>query len=183
MTREIFQEIMDITGASSEVLEYPLAFCRKTVGVEEAFSSAPMFKSNDHSIGRLVACNIRSCSTNKVHIEIAYVMKYAYFKSVEEGFDPWGIRQTAVYQKYDTGTNQSTWIFINPITDCAFQKRLATILQNPVQVLAFKRQPLLIHNVLFGTYFPLWRDYLAYYERKVLTIVCVSCRNTNFILD
>lgn len=52
MTREIFQEIMDITGASSEVLEYPLAFCQKTVGVEEAFSSAPMFKSNNHSIGR-----------------------------------------------------------------------------------------------------------------------------------
>ncbi|KAJ5160877.1 uncharacterized protein N7482_007881 [Penicillium canariense] len=156
VTRQIFQEIIDITGASSEVLEYPLAFCRKRVGVEEAFSSAPMFKSNDHSI------------------EIAYLMKYAFCKSLEDNLDPWVIRQTAVYQKYDTETNQSTWIFLNPTPDCVFQKRLATLLQIPRQVLAFKRQPLLIHNVLSGTFFPLWRDYLAYYERKVLTIA-----NTN----
>jgi hypothetical protein len=95
-------------------------------------------------------------------------MKYAACKSVED----WVIRQTAVYQKYNIETNQSTWIFLNPTTDCAFQKRLATLLRNPTQVLAFRRQPLLVHNVLFGTFFPLWRDYLAYYERKVLTIVC-----------
>lgn len=98
-------------------------------------------------------------------------MKYAACKCVEEKMDPWVIRQTAVYQKYDTETNQSTWIFFNPTTDCAFQKRLATLLQTPDQVLAFKRQPLLIHNVLSGSFFPLWRDYLAYYDHKVLTIV------------
>lgn len=99
------------------------------------------------------------------------MIKYPFYKSVEEGFDPWTVRQTAVYQKYDTETNQSTWIFLNATTDCAFQKRLATLLRNPAQMLAFKRQPLLIHNVLLGSFFPLWRDYLAYYERKVLTIV------------
>ncbi|KAF4241730.1 hypothetical protein CNMCM8980_002254 [Aspergillus fumigatiaffinis] len=134
------------------MLECSLAFCRKTVAIEEAYSSAPMFKYNGHSI------------------EIAYVMKYAACKSIED----WVIRQTAVYQKYNIETNQSTWIFLNPTTDCAFQKRLATLLRNPTQVLAFRRQPLLVHNVLFGTFFPLWRDYLAYYERKVLTIA-----NTN----
>lgn len=101
-------------------------------------------------------------------------MKYASCKSVEEKMDPWVIRQTAVYQKYDTENNQSTWIFLNPTTDCPFQKRLASLLRNPDQVLTLKLQPLLIHNVLFGTFFPLWRDYLAYYERKILTIVrCV----------
>lgn len=57
MNREVFQEIIDVAGASSEVLEFALAFCRKRVGIEEAFSSAPMFKSNGHSIGRLVALN------------------------------------------------------------------------------------------------------------------------------
>jgi hypothetical protein len=116
--------------------------------------SCSHLKSNHHSLTKIV--------------EITYVMKYAACKSVED----WVIRQTAVYQKYNIETNQSTWIFLNPTTDCAFQKRLATLLQNPTQVLAFHRQPLLVHNVLFGTFFPLWRDYLAYYERKVLTIVC-----------
>lgn len=85
--------------------------------------------------------------------------------------DPWAIRQTAVYQKYDTETNRSTWIFFNPTMNCAFQERLMTLLRSPSQVVAFKRQPLLIHNILLGTFFPLWRDYLAHYERKILTIV------------
>lgn len=85
--------------------------------------------------------------------------------------DPWAIRQTAVYQKYDTETNRSTWIFFNPTLDCAFQERLTALLRNPSQVQAFKSQPLLIHNILFGTFFPQWRDYLAHHERKILTIV------------
>ena len=99
-------------------------------------------------------------------------MKYAWWKPVEDGQDPWGVRQTAVYQKYDTETNQSTWIFLNPTPNCAFQNRLATLIRDARQVLAIKRQPLLIHSALVGTFFPLWRDYLANYERKVLNIVC-----------
>lgn len=113
-------------------------------------------------------------STDKI-IEVAYVLKYAFCKPVKDKMDPWAIRQTAVYQKYDTETNRSTWIFFNPTMDCAFQERLMTLLRSPSQVLALKRQPLLIHNILLGTFFPLWRDYLAHYERKILTIVrCIS---------
>ncbi|KAJ5668871.1 hypothetical protein N7462_009941 [Penicillium macrosclerotiorum] len=156
VSRQIFQEIIDIAGASSEILEYPLAFCEKSVGVEEAFSSAPIFKFNGRTI------------------EVVYVLKYPVCRSVEGGMDPWAIRQTAVYQKYETDTNRSTWIFLNPTLDCVFQERLTRLLRNPSLVQAFKIQPLLIHNILFGTFFPLWRDYLAHHERKILTIA-----NTN----
>lgn len=58
--------------------------------------------------------------------------------------------------------------------ECVFQQRLMTLLQSPSQALAFKEHPLLIHNILWGSFFPLWRDYLAHYESIVLN--AVRCR-------
>ncbi|KAL3457013.1 hypothetical protein BJX64DRAFT_280916 [Aspergillus heterothallicus] len=153
LTCDMFQEIVDAVGASSELLELPLSFYQKTIAVEEGFTTAPVFRVNADSI------------------EIVYIIKYAFEKELEEvGKDNWVLRQTGVYQKYEFATRNSTLVFLNPTPECRFQKRLMNFLQSPHQRACLQRNPLLVHNILFGTFFHAWRDYLKHLEGRILPI-------------
>ncbi|KAL5043019.1 hypothetical protein BDW71DRAFT_200079 [Aspergillus fruticulosus] len=153
VTREMFDEIVAIAGASSNLLELPLSFFQKTIAIEEGFTSAPVLRVSAESI------------------EIIYIIKYAFDKSpVDKGRDPWVLRQTGVYQKYEFATRNSTWLFLNPTTDCMFQDRLKRYLLSPAERSSLSRNPLLIHSMLFGTFFPAWRDYLKHLEGRMLPI-------------
>ncbi|KAL2809086.1 hypothetical protein BJX63DRAFT_372012 [Aspergillus granulosus] len=153
VTCDMFQEIVDAVGASSDLLELPLSFYQKTIAVEEGFTTAPVFRFNVNSI------------------EIIYIIKYAFEKPLEEkGKDNWVLRQTGVYQKYDIATKNSTLVFLNPTPECQFQKRLMHFLQLPDQRASLKRNPLLVHSMLFGSFFHAWRDYLKHLEGRILPI-------------
>ncbi|KAL4862469.1 hypothetical protein BDV12DRAFT_190391 [Aspergillus spectabilis] len=153
VTRDMFEEIIDIAGASSDLLELPLSFFQKVIEIEEGFSAAPVFRHNGDSF------------------ETLYIMKYAFEKPFQEkGKDPWVLRQTGVYHKYEFATKNSTWVFLHPKQDCEFQKRLMHFIQSPNQRASLHLNPLLIHSLLFGTFFPAWRDYLKELESRVLPI-------------
>ncbi|KAB8227117.1 uncharacterized protein BDW43DRAFT_317117 [Aspergillus alliaceus] len=152
VTREMFEHIQSNTGASSPLLDLVISFYDRIMASEEAFSGAPTFTSNDRNI------------------EIAYIFKYAFQKFSNDKPESWSIRQTGVYQKYDLTTKHSTWIFMNPTKDCLFQQRLMKALLSPNHCSLLKSHPLLIHNILFATFFPNWRDFLACYEARVLTV-------------
>ncbi|KAF9890502.1 hypothetical protein FE257_005907 [Aspergillus nanangensis] len=150
VTSRMARRIVEITSASSEVLELFLSFHQKIGELEKAYSSAPMFKSTDHTF------------------EVGYIFKYAFPKTGPDGLASWVVRQTGVYQKYDRDTNHSTWIFLHPSTDCPFQRRLREDLGSADQCAKFRQHPFLIHNMLFSTYFPNWRAYLAHHQAQVL---------------
>ncbi|KAL4905088.1 hypothetical protein BDW74DRAFT_167840 [Aspergillus multicolor] len=153
VTRDVFEEVVDIIDASSDLLELPLSFFQKSVAVEEGFTSAPILKVGTESI------------------EIIYIIKYAFEKPLDEkGKDPWVLRQTGVYHKYEFATKNSTWLFFNPTTECRFQDRLKRYLLSPAERAALRRNPLLIHSILFGTFFAAWRDYLKHLEGRMLPI-------------
>ncbi|KAL5001042.1 hypothetical protein BDV10DRAFT_199606 [Aspergillus recurvatus] len=153
VTREMFDEIVAVAGASSNLLELPLSFFQKMIAVEEGFTSAPVLRVSAESI------------------EIIYIIKYAFDKSpVDKGRDPWVLRQTGVYHKYEFSTRNSTWLFLNPTTDCKFQDRLKRYLLTPAERSSLSCNPLLIHSMLFGTFFPAWRDYLKHLEGRILPI-------------
>jgi hypothetical protein len=48
----MFDEIVDIVGASSNLFELPLSFFQKTIAVEEGFTSAPVLRLSAESLGR-----------------------------------------------------------------------------------------------------------------------------------
>ncbi|KAH8699081.1 hypothetical protein BGW36DRAFT_449225 [Talaromyces proteolyticus] len=160
VTREMFRSIVGFTAVSPEFLDIALGFYQRDVAVEEAFSSAPLYKCNAESIGHI---------TND-YAEVAYICKYAFFKPNEEGKDPWSLRQTGVYQKYDLKTKSATWIFLHPTNVSVFQTRLNQILKSTEGSRKIQEHPLLLHNILFSSVFPQWREYLAYYERKILSL-------------
>ncbi|KAL4742701.1 hypothetical protein BDV11DRAFT_202562 [Aspergillus similis] len=153
VTRMMFDEIVDIVGASSNLFELPLSFFQKTIAVEEGFTSAPVLRLSAESL------------------EIIYIIKYAFDKSpVDKGRDPWVLRQTGVYHKYEFATRSSTWLFLNPTTECRFQDRLKRCLLSPAERSSLQRNPLLIHSMLFGTFFPAWREYLKHLEGRMLPV-------------
>ncbi|OJJ46048.1 hypothetical protein ASPZODRAFT_67019 [Penicilliopsis zonata CBS 506.65] len=150
ITKEMLEEVMKFAFISAEFLEIALCFFEKSVSLEESFSSAPLFKCNADSI------------------EIAYICKYVFFKPNDEEKDPWSLRQTGVFQRYDLRTKQSTWVFLHPTKKSLFQTRLEQIVTSQQECLKLQAHPLLLHNVLLSTVFPQWRECLAYYEHKVL---------------
>jgi hypothetical protein len=114
---------------------------------------------------------------NASALEVAYSFKYAFQKVESDKPESWSMRQTGVYQKYDIKSKHSTWIFMNPTKECLFQKRLMQLLLSPSHCAKLKDHPLLIHSILFATFFPNWRDYLAVYETRVLTVVSENCHS------
>ncbi|KAA8645038.1 uncharacterized protein ATNIH1004_009249 [Aspergillus tanneri] len=152
VTVEMLEEIVSATGCSLQLLNLALSFCEKSVATEEAYSSAPMFSYN----GR--------------YFEVAYIFKYAFPKAKDNKTEAWALRQTGVYHKYDSEIDQSTWIFMNPTKSCLFQERLGQMRLSSEYDTAFKIHPLLVHHILFTTFFPNWRDYLASYEARVLAV-------------
>ncbi|KAL4960020.1 uncharacterized protein BDV14DRAFT_193313 [Aspergillus stella-maris] len=153
VTRDMFEEVVDIAGASSDLLELPLSFFQKSNPLEEGFNSAPVFRLHANSI------------------EIVYIIKYAFEKPLEEkGKDPWVLRQTGVYHKYDFTTKNSTLIFLNPTQQCQFQTRLMNLVRLQEQQAQLIQNPLLVHSILFGTFCAAWRDYLKHLESRILSI-------------
>jgi hypothetical protein len=53
----MFREIVDIAGASSDLLELPLSFFQRSMAVEEGFSSSPVIRHNADSIGQYHAAS------------------------------------------------------------------------------------------------------------------------------
>ncbi|KAE8413047.1 hypothetical protein BDV36DRAFT_300314 [Aspergillus pseudocaelatus] len=152
VTKEMFEEVGKLTSSSHVLHNLSLSFHDRFMATEAAFSSAPTFIWNEQSI------------------EVAYIFKYAFQKSNNDKPDSWTVRQTGVYQKYDIAMNHSTWIFLNPTKDCLFQQRLMEILMSPLQCSQLMSHPLLIHNLLFATFFPTWREYIGSHEATVLTV-------------
>lgn len=110
-------------------------------------------------------------SYNQQNIEIAYIFKYISYKGNVDGKDPWSIRQTGVYQRYNFATKTSTWIFLHPAKESAFQTRIEQQLASPEDCAHIRENPLLLHNIFISTCFPRWRDFMAYYESRILTLV------------
>ncbi|KAL4803119.1 hypothetical protein BDV18DRAFT_43640 [Aspergillus unguis] len=157
VTRDMFNEVVDVAGASSDLLELPLSFFQKRLPLEEGFTSAPVFRFNPDSL------------------EIIYTIKYAFEKAPQEkGKDPWVLRQTGVYQKYEFTTKHSTWLFLSPTAECEFQSRLMRHLQSPTNRASLEQNPLLIHSILFGTFFHAWREYLKHLEGRMLPIAIAT---------
>lgn len=152
ITRAFLHTILESTSASPELFEIILCFFQRNKPVEEAFSSAPFFK--------------RGAET----IELAYTFKYAAQKNVDDERDPWSLRQTGIYQSYNLRTKQSTFICLHPTKEPPFQSRLRQHLTSPDECSRIRAHPLLLHNILFASYFPIWRDYMAYYENRILTL-------------
>ncbi|OCK78099.1 hypothetical protein K432DRAFT_406761 [Lepidopterella palustris CBS 459.81] len=152
ITGLMLRKVFDTHDIMPEFLEIVLSFGRKTCAIEEAFSG---------SVFRRRRGNVT---------EIAYIFKYPERKEKTDGGDPWSIRQTGVYHRHDMTKNHSIWILLHPVPDSAGERGLTELLKIPHSRPSLLQNPLLIHGLLFSTYIHKWRDYMTYYEEKLLPL-------------
>ncbi|KIL84973.1 hypothetical protein FAVG1_11843 [Fusarium avenaceum] len=110
------------------------------------------------------------CAPFSVHYdetvtEVSYTIRYPEFKPAQ---GTWVIRQTGIYQKFNTKTSQNMFILFNPAP--------STTLHQCAQALASKAPQSIqqdffwLHKELFRTYFSAWRLYNRYLETLLIPI-------------
>ena len=84
------------------------------------------------------------------------------------------MRQSAVYHCYNIHTAQSTFVLFSPVANSLAHQKAEQYLTGGHDK---ARGPFWLHEVIFSTYFPAWRQYIASMERKFLPIVCSPHNN------
>ena len=98
-------------------------------------------------------------------------MKYPENNGRTDGADPWSIRQTGVYQSFDTATKTSIWILLNPREKTAAENRIKGLLNTQDGFSDPRGQPPLLGLIVLSMYLNNWRTYMAYYEKEELRMV------------
>ncbi len=78
------------------------------------------------------------------------------------------MRQSAVYHCYNIRTGQSVFVLFSPVANSLAHQKAEQYLTDGY---TGAKGPFWLHEVVFATYFPAWRQYIAYMERKFLPIV------------
>lgn len=92
-------------------------------------------------------------------------MRYPEYKPKD---DKWAIRQSGIYHRFNTATSQSVFVLFNPTPDSKVHCKADEWLLNHREEAG--TEPFWLHRLLFSTYFPAWRQYIAALERKFLPV-------------
>ncbi|RYP90935.1 hypothetical protein DL770_002940 [Monosporascus sp. CRB-9-2] len=97
--------------------------------------------------------------------QISYTIRYPELKESE---NRWAMRQTAVYHCYNTQTHQSVFVLLSPAVNSLAHQRAEQYLTACHS--GNLKGPFWLHDIVFSTYLPAWRQYIADLERKFLPI-------------
>lgn len=104
------------------------------------------------------------------YYEICYNLKYAE-KNNRLPEDPWSVRQTCVYQKFEYDCKRSTWILVQPSERArnrlqeVFKSRTTEDIDRSVH------NPLDIHLLFISASAENWRWYFNYLEESLIDMV------------
>ena len=129
-------------------LEVPLSFFDRSTDEEQSF------------------CVPWTLSEGGDYFEIFYTFRYAVYKGHPN--EPYVIRQTGIYQKFNLKEKTCLWVLVNPVPDSAAHHRVVDAFLNYQKEM--EQNPLWLHYVIQASYFPRWREYLAAYEKRLLPL-------------
>ncbi|KAF4446811.1 zinc transport protein [Fusarium austroafricanum] len=110
-------------------------------------------------------CIPLTLSQNGSVTELSYTIRYPEFKPAQ---GTWVIRQTGIYQKFDTKSCENISILFNPVPRSnLYQNAEIALSQGPQYI---NMDFFWIHKELFNTYFSAWRLYNVHLEKTLLPI-------------
>ncbi|KAI0514629.1 hypothetical protein F5B22DRAFT_656612 [Xylaria bambusicola] len=98
-------------------------------------------------------------------IDISYTLRYPEFKEKE---NQWALRQSGIYQRFNKRTNQHFLLLFSPLPNSATHAKIWNQLRNEHPWTS--HGPFWVHAILFSTYFPTWRQYMAWLEGRLIPI-------------
>ncbi len=90
--------------------------------------------------------------------------------------DPWSIRQTGVYQRYDTMTASSAWIVLQP-SDYIRQRLYEALGRESDSVYDITLGPLHLHGLFLSASERNWDDWIEHIQRETEFFVPKNNRN------
>jgi len=96
-----------------------------------------------------------------------YGFRYAVDKGDKE-MDRWSVRQTAIYQKYDSTFDKVIWICVGPSKETEKYIIEHAISPNRLSVADL----FLIHAFIIETSLASWKPYILYLSERIQDIVC-----------
>jgi hypothetical protein len=148
ITKPMFSFLAETFNLNSSVWDLSSCFYAKDIDIESTFC-IPFTLSKTGSV-----------------TELSYTFRYPEFKPTQ---GIWVIRQTGIYQKFDTKSCENISILFSPAPSCALNKKAETVLSRGPQDI--HRDFFWIHRELFNTYFSAWRLYNVHLEKTLLPIV------------
>lgn len=100
-------------------------------------------------------------------LECAYILRFVELNH-RSGFRPWSVRQSAIYSRYDSSSNASTWIFValrEPGLKCVDNYLGKTTSQTT-------SCPFELHVLLLNVAMSNWRAYFLHLSVKIHDLVC-----------
>ncbi|KAI8961414.1 hypothetical protein F5Y11DRAFT_326469 [Daldinia sp. FL1419] len=147
ITRELLELFVSKHAISDSFWDLPSCFYYRNDDVEANFCF-PVTVSKTGSI-----------------TEIYYTIRYPELKPSDGN---WAFRQSGLYCRFDASTSQTVSVLFNPTPNSVAHQRIEKVLTNVNGDSKGSSIPWRIHGILFTAYFPAWREYLAFLERKLL---------------
>lgn len=176
ITEPMFNRLIKKFDLKASAWDVASCFYDKDFDIESTYCAPFTIHHNGNVTGKQLSGSYGSWS--HINLEVSYTIRYPEFKSAE---GTWVIRQTGIYQKFNTKTLQNLFILFNPAP--------STRLHQYAQVLASKgpqsiqQDSFWLHKELFRTYFPAWRLYNAYLEKSLIPIVSIhSTKLINWLI-
>lgn len=142
------------------------AFRPKTTDLESGYVPPPQFFVSSERIGMHNATRVPSRHACLPGLEYTYVIRFAEYKGPNL-YEPWTIRQYAIYHCYDIKLMSSVYILISPMG----QSNIETNLLNSLKQRDGNANSFLLNRLLWDTYFDNWRLYLMYYDEQFQKLV------------
>jgi hypothetical protein len=125
--------------------------------------------------------------TEGLAVETCYTVRF-FERNHRNTGDPWSLRQTGVYQRFDTATNNSVWTLIKPshYLQVRLRDKLHTLARRP-QLRPVRH--MLLHLVIVSSTLEGWAEYITTQQDVLERFVVASghlCRlqshNSNILL-
>ncbi|KAI1344880.1 hypothetical protein F5Y15DRAFT_363995 [Xylariaceae sp. FL0016] len=139
ISRAMFECFVALSEAMQEVWEIVYCFGSRSSDLEQAYSPC-------------------AWKQRKGKLEMSYVFKYPE-KKLHDGEELWVIRQTGVFQQFDTISRKATWLLVLP-------NPKAYPTEKAEQVMIESQHPLHPHSCFLLEHIPKWRWYIFRFEKE-----------------
>lgn len=110
---------------------------------------------------------IHSTTDNENIVEFMYNLRYADKHGLDRK-NPWSIRHTAIYQQFNSVTQSSIWILLQPSE--ASYRDFKDALEHLDCTTLSGQSKLFLHELFFWNADRNWRDYINFLQRELLTL-------------
>ena len=126
-------------------------------------------KEEDGSYGKFQSLSVILTTNPSCATALCYLHRFIERDSPESSYQ---FRQIGIYHSFTASTKSHVFILLQPHQDSTFDHRLRMAMRHPESAALLEKSPMLLHEILLGSYFDGWRWYLKQVAEDFQEDVC-----------